>query len=69
MSKQKKQSRNLKIGSTDNAAWKTERKSNEYKWTELQQRVGHYEAYMYKIQKGQYTEREREGKNKGKKKY
>ena len=53
--------------STDKAAWKTERKSNEYKWTELQQRVGHYEAYMYKIQKGKYTEREREGKNKGKK--
>lgn len=50
MSKQKKQSRDLKIGSTDNAAWKAERKSNEYKWTELQQRVGLYEAYMYKIQ-------------------
>ena len=59
MSKQKKQSRNLKIGGTDNAAWKTERKSNEYKWIELQWCVGHYEAYMYKIQQGKHRERER----------
>lgn len=49
MSKQKKQSRDLKIGSTDNAAWKAERKQ----WIQMDRtsaNMGLYEAYMYKIQ-------------------